>query len=462
MAILQKHVKNSSSEFVKSTTESTVFTEAGPLQKEEADDPYWSRSETQLWTVVLLLGTCLLYCARVAAPICAVSMASEFQWGKKESGIVLGSFFWGYCFTQVLGGYVSDRVGGEKVIVMAAVGWGSLLALTPMIAHFSSVPLVSVTLSRFLMGLLQGVHFPSLASLFSQKVRQHERAFISSTVGTGSQIGTLLIGGAGSVLMDWYSWEFVFYVAGLLAVSWAYCIWKHLLKGPIISLETVGVGLVKSKNTRIPWKRLFSKPPVWAVIFAHLCTSSTFYTLLSWLPTFFKDSFPEAKGWVFNVVPWLVAIPSSVLGGYLSDHLISLGFETAVVRKLMQFFAMGASSVFTLLLCGTRTFPLAIAFVSATMGFQTFTHSGVSVNVQDLAPSCAGSLYGVMNTGGALSGVFFVYFSGYVIDTTGSWASVFALMSLVNVVGLVIFLVFAEAERVDIDVSKPKCESIQI
>ncbi|MGH0148129.1 UNVERIFIED_CONTAM: hypothetical protein FKN15_023281 [Acipenser sinensis] len=359
MAILQKHVKNSSSEFVKSTTETTVFTEAGPaLQKEEADDPYWSRSETQLWTVVLLLGTCLLYCARVAAPICAVSMASEFQWGKKESGIVLGSFFWGYCFTQVLGGYVSDRVGGEKVIVMAAVGWGSLLALTPMIAHFSSVPLVSVTLSRFLMGLLQGVHFPSLASLFSQKVRQHERAFISSTVGTGSQIGTLLIGGAGSVLMDWYSWEFVFYVAGLLAVSWAYCIWKHLLKG----------------------------------------------------------------------------------------------FETAVVRKLMQFFAMGASSVFTLLLCGTRTFPLAIAFVSATMGFQTFTHSGVSVNVQDLAPSCAGSLYGV----------FFVYFSGYVIDTTGSWASVFALMSLVNVVGLVIFLVFAEAERVDIDVSKPKCESIQI
>ncbi|MGH0160311.1 UNVERIFIED_CONTAM: hypothetical protein FKN15_065735 [Acipenser sinensis] len=195
-------------------------------------------------------------------------------------------------------------------------------------------------------------------NLFSQKVRQHERAFISSTVGTGSQIGTLLIGGAGSVLMDWYSWEFVFYVAGLLAVSWAYCIWKHLLKG----------------------------------------------------------------------------------------------FETAVVRKLMQFFAMGASSVFTLLLCGTRTFPLAIAFVSATMGFQTFTHSGVSVNVQDLAPSCAGSLYGV----------FFVYFSGYVIDTTGSWASVFALMSLVNVVGLVIFLVFAEAERVDIDVSKPKCESIQI
>lgn len=63
----------------------------------------------RVWTAVLLLGTCLLYCARVAMPICAVSMAEKFHWSKRESGMVLGSFFWGYCFTQVFGGYVSDR-----------------------------------------------------------------------------------------------------------------------------------------------------------------------------------------------------------------------------------------------------------------------------------------------------------------------------------------------------------------
>lgn len=67
------------------------------------------RPVARVWTVVLLLGTCLLYCARVAMPICAVSMAEQFKWSKRESGMVLGSFFWGYCFTQVLGGYVSDR-----------------------------------------------------------------------------------------------------------------------------------------------------------------------------------------------------------------------------------------------------------------------------------------------------------------------------------------------------------------
>lgn len=71
--------------------------------------PSLCRPVARVWTAVLLLGTCLLYCARVAMPICAVSMAEKFHWSKRESGMVLGSFFWGYCFTQVFGGYVSDR-----------------------------------------------------------------------------------------------------------------------------------------------------------------------------------------------------------------------------------------------------------------------------------------------------------------------------------------------------------------
>lgn len=31
------------------------------------------------------------------------------------------------------------------------------------------------------------------------------------------------------------------------------------------------------------------------------------------------------QGWIFNVIPWLVAIPSSLFSGCLSDHLISQG-----------------------------------------------------------------------------------------------------------------------------------------
>uniref|UniRef100_A0A8C4ZTQ1 Solute carrier family 17 member 9 n=1 Tax=Gadus morhua TaxID=8049 RepID=A0A8C4ZTQ1_GADMO len=447
MAIIQKHGKNSCPQLVcnKETHPHDKSGVSGCQKKWPEQNAHWSRPLARTWTVVLLFGTCLLYCARVAMPICSVSMAQQFNWTKRESGMVLGSFFWGYCFTQVLGGYVSDRVGGEKVLLLSAAAWGAMTAFTPVLAHFCSQPIFSMTLARFLMGLLQGVHYPSLASLCSQKVVESERGFLMSTVGSGSYLGTLIIGGAGSLMLDVYGWESVFYLTGLLSVLWAYCMWKCLLKGEgdYISL---GSGGSQSKLTKRHWLRLFKQPAVCAVIVAHLCTASTFFTLLSWLPTFFKDTFPDAKGWVFNVIPWLVAIPSSLLSGCLSDHLICQG-------KIV-FFSMGVTSVFTILLCGTSTFPWAVAFVSITMGLTTFSHSGVSVNVQDLAPSCAGSLFGVMNTCGAFSGVLMVYFSGYLIESTGSWASVFFLITVVNLFGLFTFLAFAEARRVDIDSAK--------
>ncbi|XP_055508595.1 solute carrier family 17 member 9b [Leucoraja erinacea] len=423
-----------------------------PISRTHAHGTYWSKSEAKSWVPFLFMGTCLLYCARVTLPICVSAMAEQYEWDKKQSGVVLGSFFWGYCLTQIIGGYISDRLGGAKILMLSTCAWGFVVIFTPVIVHQSSSPIVLLTASRFLMGLLQGVFYPSLMSLFSIKVRESDRAFTSSSVCTGSQVGTLLLGAVGSVLLHRYGWESVFYFSGLPSLLWGVCMWKYFLKGQdqIISLESLGNGLVNSKNSKVPWRKLFQSTAVWAVIVAHICLAGTFFCLLSWMPTFFHDLFPESKGWVFNVVPWAVAIPFSLFGGLLTDHLIKLGFDTAKVRKIMTVFAMGLSSIFTKLLSYSGNYYQAVIFLSASLGLQTFNHSGVSVNVQDLAPSCAGSLFGIMNTGGALCGVAFVYLAGYLIETSGSWPSVFNFICVVNTFGLSFFLFFGQATRIDI------------
>uniref|UniRef100_A0A8C3M1C0 Solute carrier family 17 member 9 n=1 Tax=Chrysolophus pictus TaxID=9089 RepID=A0A8C3M1C0_CHRPC len=330
-------------------------------------------------------------------------------------------------------------IGGEKVLLLSASAWGFLTFITPLLTQITSAHLVFMTCSRFLMGLLQGVYFPSLASLLSQRVRESERAFTYT---------------AGSLLLDWYGWESVFYFSGLLTLLWVYCTCKYLLteKDLVIPIDYLMRSISVSKQSKVPWKQLFKKAPIWAVIIAQLCTASTFFTLLSWLPTFFKESFPQSKGWVFNVVPWLVAIPTSLFSGFLSDHLINQ--ENSLRYLIFLFFQVigsGVSSMFALCLGQTSSFCNAIVFASASVGLQTFNHSGISVNVQDLAPSCAGLLFGVGNTGGALLGVVCVYLAGYLMETTGSWISVFNLVAAVNSVGLCAFLVFGEAQRVDTD-----------
>ncbi|KAL6031815.1 hypothetical protein STEG23_030791 [Scotinomys teguina] len=408
--------------------------------------------ECQAWTGMLLLGTCLLYCARVTMPVCTVAMSQDFGWNKKEAGIVLSSFFWGYCLTQVVGGHLGDRIGGEKVILLSASTWGFITVVTPLLAHLGSGHLAFVTFSRILTGLLQGVYFPALTSLLSQRVQESERAFTYSTVSAGSQFGTLVTGGVGSVLLDWCGWQSVFYFSGGLTLLWVYYVYRYLLneKDLVLALGVLAQGLPMARPSKVPWRQLFRKPSVWAAICSQLSSACSFFILLSWLPTFFKENFPHSKGWVFNVVPWLLAIPASLFSGFLSDRLISRGYRVITVRKFMQVMGLGLSSVFALCLGHTTSFLKAIIFASASIGFQTFNHSGISVNIQDLAPSCAGFLFGVANTAGALAGVIGVCLGGYLIEATGSWTCVFHLVAIISNLGLGTFLVFGKAQRVDL------------
>uniref|UniRef100_A0A8C5NUK4 Voltage-gated purine nucleotide uniporter SLC17A9 n=1 Tax=Jaculus jaculus TaxID=51337 RepID=A0A8C5NUK4_JACJA len=417
-----------------------------------AEDTHWSRPECQAWTGMLLLGTCLLYCTRVTMPICTVAMSEDFGWNKKEAGTVLSSFFWGYCLTQVVGGHLGDRIGGEKVILLSASTWGFITIATPLLTCLGSAHLAYMTFSRVLTGLLQGVYFPALTSLLSQRVRETERAFTYSTVSAGSQqLGDLSCGAVGSVLLDWCGWQSVFYFSGGLTLLWVSYLYRYLLgeKDLVLALGILVQDLPMARPSKVPWRQLFRKPSVWAAICSQMSSACSFFVLLSWLPTFFKETFPHSKGWVFNVVPWLVAIPASVFSGFLSDYLISQGYRVITVRKFMQVMGLGLSSVFALCLGHTTSFLKAMVFASASIGLQTFNHSGISVNIQDLAPSCAGFLFGKLLSLLGL-GVIGVCLGGYLIEATGSWTCVFNLVAVISNLGLGTFLVFGEAQRVDL------------
>ena len=73
-----------------------------------------------------------------------------------------------------------------------------------------------------------------------------------------------------------------------------------------------------------------------ACIFCHFCQNNCFFILLSWLPTFFSDNFPQAQSWIFNVVPWLLMIPGIVIAGWVSNRLIIKGFNVGQTRKICE------------------------------------------------------------------------------------------------------------------------------
>ena len=68
-------------------------------------------------------------------------------------GIVLSAFYWGYVLTQVVGGSLSDRFGGDMVQWMAGVVWSLATLSSIYLAQVSIWPLVA---ARFMTGLAQG------------------------------------------------------------------------------------------------------------------------------------------------------------------------------------------------------------------------------------------------------------------------------------------------------------------
>ena len=71
----------------------------------------------------------------------------------------MSSFLWGYAATQIIGGWSSDRYGGEVVLGISSLGWSLCTFVIPFIPAVDLLvlsPTPAIILARVLTGLTQG------------------------------------------------------------------------------------------------------------------------------------------------------------------------------------------------------------------------------------------------------------------------------------------------------------------
>ena len=149
-----------------------------------------------------------------AESVCPVAVPSEngthpaaedgpFAWPESVQGIVLGSYFWGYIFTQLPGGRIAEMFSAKWVIWMAVFVNGLMTVITPDSAYLSYYALLTV---RFIEGLAavsysmvspiqetkmtffireQGVSLPAIHVMLSKWAPAEERNRISSLAYAG-------------------------------------------------------------------------------------------------------------------------------------------------------------------------------------------------------------------------------------------------------------------------------------
>ena len=104
------------------------------------------------------------------------------------------------------------------------------------------------------------------------------------------------------------------------------------------------------------------------------------------------------------MVPWLAQPPCVLLGKALSDYLITRGWTLTSTRKIIETCGFGAQNIALFWMCHTNSFVAALICMTIAIAGSGFHSNGVMVNPQDLAPAYSGSVFGLMNTVGAIPG----------------------------------------------------------
>lgn len=407
-----------------------------------------------LLVFMTFLAVFICYVDRVNISVAIIPMVEKYGWDLSTQGLVLSSFYLGYLLLQIVGGRLADRFGGKWVLGLGVVFWSLFTLITPPAAALGIGALIA---TRILMGMGEAVMFPSMYSLFSRWVPESERsrstAFATSGISSGTVFALLIT----PVIVTHLGWEWSFYLFGLAGLAW-FLVWQMRLapvpqKQPGISEQELA--LIESDTAgaerapAVPWKRLFTNMPVWAIIVSHFCNNWSLYVLLSWLPTFVNKGLgvDMASVGVFAMIPHVTSFVFLNVAGIIADRLVKGGMNLTRVRKLMMTIGFGGVTV-ALMLVGLVDSPyMAIGIMSVGTALNAFVAGGFWVNHMDVAPKHAGTLMGITNTAGTIPGVLGVMISGWILQETNSWTLVFQVAGGVTLFGLLFYWAFGSGER---------------
>ncbi len=410
----------------------------------------------QRYTVVGLffLGTALCYIDRVSISVAIIPLARQFGYDSAAQGLVLSAVFWGYLWTQMVGGWMADRFGGHRVLAAGVAIWSIATFVTPFAAAAAFSALLA---ARVLLGLGEGVNFPSIHSLTARWTLPSERARVLSVNYSGMYVGTVAALSASPLIITYLGWPALFYISGALGAAWV-AFWMYLAADRPETSSRIGAAeleLIMSlrsaapRAVRVPWAKIARERAVWAIVVAHFCSNFGFNILLLWLPTYLHHTFdvPLERVGGYSIIPWIATFFVITFSGWLADRLIARGFGVGTVRKSMQSaaFAIGAISLVTVPAAASPA--MAVALLTVAASANGISSAAFGVNHLDVAPTYAGILMGISNTIATIPGIIGVAATGLIVQATRSFSAVFILIAAVYGLGMFFYLRWASGEQ---------------
>lgn len=382
--------------------------------------PGWSYS----YTVLLLswFGWICIYLTKSALPPLLPVLSREMGLSHAQAGMIESAYLVGYILVKVPVGYLANRFGARRLLVIGMVGYGTASAL---FIFASSYPMV--LLLRFLVGLFQGIHLPVANALLSERFGARQGRAIGFHE-SGPNVGTTIAYPLAVTVASIWSWRWSFLLLSVPAFFLA-VVTLALLRDEPFSEQRQG-DAAQEKDQRLrdyAWALL---PLALAIGLYNVCLTA----LLTFVPSYlveFRGLSLALAGLISMVLP-AAGFVAKVGSGFVAERV---GGRNAICGATAL---TGASIVLLTLLEGGL--PLALNFVLMGLFLYAFSPIVYSSVTSALPSRLKATGLSVVTIAGNLVGAFSVTMVGSLID---AWGYNPAFLIIAVMVFLVTVLVFA-------------------
>ncbi len=362
--------------------------------------------------------------------ILAPTLGQELGWNEREYGHIVTAFQAAYALGLVGFGRWIDRIGTRRGYAISIFAW-SIAAM----GHALARGVFGFGVARFALGLGEAGNFPAAVKAVAEWFPRRERAMATGLFNSGANVGAVLAPLAVPWLTLQFGWRMAFLVLGAIGFLWL-IFWYWLYEAPARSSRLAAAELAHINSdadtvtpVSVPWRRLLGYRQTWAFVVGMSFSAPIWWFYLYWLPKFLHQQYGLDLA---SLGPPLVAIYTmtcvgSIGGGWLSGALIHRGWSVNASRKS------------AMLICALCVVPVIFAARTSNLWLATFliglaasAHQGWAANlftlVSDLFPrEAVASVVGLGGMFGSLTAMAFSQSAGYILQTTGSYWTLFII-----------------------------------
>lgn len=365
---------------------------------------------------VLYFGWIVSYIDRTAITLALTSIGSDLTLTATQLGFVLSAFFMGYALMQIPGGWLADRFGIIKILIIAVAFWSIFTAFTGLAWSLGALILI-----RFLFGIGEGGYPAASTKAIATYYEKSQRTKAQSTMMSSNMLGGALAPIICAPLLLIFGWRTVFFIISALGIIFIIGLLYFTRNAKTYMEEQTD----KPKGS---FKAVLTNSYLVKVLLIFFFVNLASWGLGSWMPTYLMQvhNINMASVGIVAAIPAFFAAVGMIISGRIISKLGSKSKYGVILGTTMLAIAL-------LLMANTTSIVLIIVYQCVAFSFMSFVSAFIFTTPHRVVEeSNVATAFGIVNFGGQAAGILAPTIMGYLITASGgSFSTSFIFLAVV-------------------------------